>query len=220
MHKSGLNPVTYFFNFARIFVTCSRTNWLHWPAPLCNVYFTGRCILSRRFHSSSVSLEVICAGTLKGGSGGRRAGCGDCQCAVKILQSPEWLLALKAEEDLLPWPRALRRHTQRLQSALRPFHPLYLRLYPFLPAREMFGSWVALNIGSFCVNTKYACVQSRKIDVMNKRNQLFFLFQLEKMLLFPFSLAWISKVKGNACYLQIFYYRRAVFPSCYARLND
>lgn len=102
-----------------------------------------------------------------------------------------------------PLAPPLHRHTQRLQPALRPFNLPYLRLYPFLPIRETFGSWAAPNIGPLCVNTKYTCIQSRKIDVMNKRNQWFFLFQLEKMLLFPFSLPWISKVKGNACYLQI-----------------
>lgn len=55
---------------------------------------------------------------------------------------------------------------------------------------------------------------------MNKINQLLFLFQLEKMLLFPFSLPWISKAKGNACYLQTVDYSEAVFPSCYAHLNN
>lgn len=112
-------PLTFFKGF--IFVMCSRMNWLRWPVPLCNIYSNGHCVLSRRFHFSIVWLQVICAGALQGGDGGRVAGCGECRWAVKTLQSPEWLLALEAEEDLLPWPRPLQRHTQRLQPARRPF---------------------------------------------------------------------------------------------------
>lgn len=68
------------------------------------------------------------------GGGCRRAGCGECQRAVEILWSPEWLLARQAEKDLLPWPRAGGTHAKAAVST-ETFWPPLSKTIP-IPSNE------------------------------------------------------------------------------------
>lgn len=100
--------VTYLFNFVKRISVCD-VQQDELTLLTCTIM---QYLLSRSFQPfQKVSfLHYVTASYLgwhmKGGGCGRLVGCGECQCAVKILQSPEWLLALKAEEDLLPWPQS------------------------------------------------------------------------------------------------------------------